>query len=90
MQRESAGLAVTGGQGRWYALQMILKLIIFAAALYIVVSLLTRGARKDGRLKEEANRAVTALATTTRYVLIAILAFVVVALVAFVWGIFSP
>ena len=81
---------LTRARAQWYALPMILKLIIFAAALYIVVSLLTRGGRKDGKLKDEANRAVTALATTTRYVLIAILAFVVVALVAFVWGIFSP
>lgn len=64
----------------------MLKVITLALALYFIVALLTRGKRKEGKLSEHADRAVLALATTTRYVLIAILIFVVGAAAAFLFG----
>ena len=62
----------------------MMKIVTLALALYVLVALFTRGARKDdrrrSRLKEEADRAVILLATTTRFVLIAIGLFVLAAL----------
>lgn len=54
----------------------MLKLITLAGAVYLLFALLTRGKRKDDKLSETADKAVLALATTTRYVMIGILLFV--------------
>ena len=58
----------------------MLKLLTLAGAVYLLFALLTRGNRKNGKLSEHADRAVLALATTTRYVMIGILLFVCVGL----------
>lgn len=58
----------------------MLKLITLAAAVYLLFALLTRGKRNNNKLSEQADKAVLALATTTRYVLIGILLFVCVGL----------
>jgi len=65
----------------------MLKVFTLAVALYFLVALFTRGKRKSGKLSDQADRAVLVLATTTRYVLIAILIFVVVGIGMMLFGI---
>lgn len=70
----------------------MLKLLTLAGAVYLLFALLTRGKRKDGKdgvLREQADKAVLALATTTRYVMIGILLFVCVGLGMLVYDFFK-
>jgi hypothetical protein len=58
----------------------MLKLITLVGGLYLLFAMLTRGKRDDNKLSnklsEQADKAVLALATTTRWVLVGILLFV--------------
>lgn len=67
----------------------MLKLITLAGAVYLLFALLTRGKRNNNKLAEQADKAVLALATTTRYVLIGILLFVCVGIGMLVYDFFK-
>lgn len=70
----------------------MLKFITLAGAVYLLFALLTRGKRGEGKgdkLSQQADKAVLALATTTRYVMIGILLFVCVGLGMLVYDFFK-
>lgn len=64
-----------------------MKFLLILALLYIVYKLVTRAARKPGKLNHDANRAVAAAANTARYFIIGIWLMCAVALGAYVWSV---
>ena len=67
----------------------MIKFLVILGGLYIIYKLLTRPPGKRVTLNEEASRAVIALTRTTRWVLIAILLLIGVALAHYLYDIYQ-
>jgi len=62
-----------------------MKLLLILFTLVVFCSLLLGSARKSGKLNEQANKAVGALANTLRYVVYAVVAVVALVLAVFAY-----
>lgn len=67
-----------------------MKAVLIVATLFIFVSMLMNGARRRGKLNEQANRAVTGLANSMRYFVYGLLVFVGIVCVAMAWHMLGP
>jgi hypothetical protein len=65
-----------------------MKIILTFGIVFVLVAASMRSARKRGKLNEEANKAVGALADTMRYFLYGLMAFVGFACAAFIYQMF--
>lgn len=62
-----------------------MKVVLILATSFIFISMLMNGARRRGKLNEQANRAVTGLANSMRWFLYGLLFFVAVVCAAVAW-----
>ncbi len=62
-----------------------MKAVLIIATLFIFVSMLMNGARRRGKLNDQANRAVTGLANSMRYFVYGLLVFVGIVCLAMAW-----
>jgi len=67
-----------------------MKVVLIAATLFIFISMLMNGARRRGKLNDQANRAVTGLANSMRYFVYGLLVFVGIVCVAMAWHMLGP
>ena len=67
-----------------------MKAVLIVATLFIFVSMLMNGARRRGKLNEQANRAVTGLANSMRYFVYSLLVFVGIVCLAMAWHMLGP
>ncbi|MDN4039069.1 hypothetical protein [Massilia sp. YIM B02443] len=67
-----------------------MKAVLIVATLFIFVSMLMNGARRRGKLNEQANRAVTGLANSMRYFVYGLLVFVGIVCLAMAWHMLGP
>jgi hypothetical protein len=65
-----------------------MKIILTLGIVFVLVAASMRSARKRGKLNEEANKAVGALADTMRYFLYGLMAIVGFACAAFIYQMF--
>lgn len=62
-----------------------MKVVLICATLFIFISMLLNGARRRGKLGDNANRAVTGLANSMRIFVYGLLFAVVILCLAFAW-----
>jgi len=67
-----------------------MKVVLIVATLFIFISMLMNGARRRGKLNDQANRAVTGLANSMRYFVYGLLVFVGIVCVAMAWHMLGP
>lgn len=67
-----------------------MKAVLIIATLFIFVSMLMNGARRRGKLNDQANRAVTGLANSMRYFVYGLLVFVGIVCLAMAWHMLGP
>lgn len=67
-----------------------MKVVLICATLFIFISMLLNGARRRGKLGENANRAVTGLATSMRIFVYGLLCCVAIVCVAMAWHMLGP
>jgi len=59
-----------------------MKVVLILATLFVFISMLLNGARRKGKLNEDANRAVAGLASSMRIFVYGLLFFVAIVCVA--------
>jgi hypothetical protein len=62
-----------------------MKVVLILASSFIFISMLMNGARRRGKLNDQANRAVSGLANSMRYFVYGLLFFVGVVCLAMAW-----
>ncbi len=62
-----------------------MKFVLILATLFVFISLLLNGARRKGKLNEDANRAVAGLASSMRIFVYGLLFFVGIVCLAVAW-----
>ncbi|WP_020653199.1 hypothetical protein [Massilia niastensis] len=62
-----------------------MKAVLILATSFIFISMLMNGARRRGKLNDQANRAVSGLANSMRYFVYGLLFFVGVVCLAMAW-----
>lgn len=62
-----------------------MKVVLIAATLFIFISMLLNGARRRGKLNDQANRAVAGLASSMRIFVYGLLLCVAILCVAMAW-----
>lgn len=62
-----------------------MKVVLILATLFVFISLLLNGARRKGKLNEDANRAVAGLASSMRIFVYGLLFFVGIVCLAVAW-----
>ncbi|WP_312517033.1 hypothetical protein [Massilia sp.] len=67
-----------------------MKAVLIIATLFIFISMLMNGARRRGKLNDQANRAVTGLANSMRYFVYGLLVFVGIVCLAMAWHMLGP
>jgi hypothetical protein len=66
-----------------------MKAVLILATSFIFISMLMNGARRRGKLNDQANRAVTGLANSMRWFVYGLLFFVGVVCAAVAWQVFQ-
>jgi len=62
-----------------------MKVVLIAATLFIFISMLLNGARRRGKLNDQANRAVAGLASSMRIFVFGLLLCVAILCIAMAW-----
>jgi len=62
-----------------------MKVVLILATLFVFISLLLNGARRKGKLNDDANRAVAGLASSMRIFVYGLLFFVGIVCLAVAW-----
>lgn len=62
-----------------------MKVALIAATLFIFISMLLNGARRRGKLNDQANRAVAGLASSMRIFVFGLLLCVAILCIAMAW-----
>jgi len=67
-----------------------MKAVLIFGSLFIFIWMLMNGARRRGKLNDNANRAVSGLANTMRYFVIGLLVCVAIVCLAMAWHMLGP
>ena len=67
-----------------------MKAVLIFGFLFIFIWMLMNGARRRGKLNDNANRAVSGLAHTMRYFVIGLLVCVAIVCLAMAWHMLGP
>lgn len=67
-----------------------MKVVLICATLFIFISMVLNGARRRGKLGDNANRAVTGLATSMRIFVYGLLLCVAIVCMAMAWHLLGP